>query len=299
MPLISFTDAWQAYRRAEPRLPAKPAPVTPTRVPGIGALIEHFDLVILDSWGVLNLGDHPITGAREAVAALRRSGMPLLALSNDASGDKTRAVANHRRRGYDFAASEVIHGLDLLPETLARLALARPVGLIADPPVPMTAITGALQPLADDEQCYDDVSGVVFLSADRWTSERQEMLRRSLTPRRRPLIVCNPDIASPNGDTQNAEPGFYAHRLAEEIGIQPIFCGKPFPEIYRRALAAFPGIRRERVLCVGDTLHTDILGARAAGLRAMLVENGFVAGRDALSLASESGIWPDFIAPRL
>ena len=59
------------------------------------------------------------------------------------------------------------------------------------------------------------------------------------------------------------------------------------------------GVAPERVLCVGDTLHTDILGARAAGCRAMLVESGFLAGRDPLALAAESGIWPDFIAPGL
>jgi hypothetical protein len=31
----------------------------------------------------------------------------------------------------------------------------------------------------------------------------------------------------------------------------------------------------------------------------MLVEGGFCAGRDALALAAECGIWPDFVAPGL
>ena len=53
------------------------------------------------------------------------------------------------------------------------------------------------------------------------------------------------------------------------------------------------------MLCVGDTLHTDILGGRAAGCRTLLIEDGFMRGADPLALAQESGIWPDFIAPRL
>ena len=97
----------------------------------------------------------------------------------------------------------------------------------------------------------------------------------------------------------NAEPGFYAHRIAGETGIAPIFCGKPGAPIYHAALARAGNIAPERVLCVGDTLHTDILGARAAGCHAMLVEDGFCAGRDALALAAECGIWPDFVAPAL
>jgi ribonucleotide monophosphatase NagD (HAD superfamily) len=52
------------------------------------------------------------------------------------------------------------------------------------------------------------------------------------------------------------------------------------------------------VLCVGDTLHTDILGGRSAGHRTLLVEDGFCAGVDGAALAAECGIWPDFIAAR-
>ncbi len=80
---------------------------------------------------------------------------------------------------------------------------------------------------------------------------------------------------------------------------RPSFCGKPFPAIYALMRARHPEVPLERVLCVGDTLHTDILGGRAAGCRTLLIEDGFCRGQDALALAAESGIWPDFIAPRL
>ena len=299
MPLISFEQAWRAYRAAEARLPSKPPPLSPRRVNGIADLAGTFDLVLLDSWGVLNLGHSPIPSARAAVAHLRRARIPLRVLSNDASGDKDGAVANHRRRGFDFRGDEVVSGLDLLPERLQNLELSGPIGLIADPPAPMAAITGAMCALGDARSAFDEVSAFVFLSADCWNEKRQNLLRESLRRNPRPIIVCNPDIASPNGTSQNAEPGFYAHRLASETGASIIFCGKPFGEIYRLALAADPGVVPARVLCVGDTLHTDILGARAAGFRAMLVEDGFSAGQDALSLARESDIWPDFIAPGL
>lgn len=299
MPFITFEHAWREYRRAERRLPPKPALVRPERVTGIGALRDRFDAVILDAWGVLNLGDVPIQRALTAVGELSGAGVPLLVLSNDAAVDKAGAVAKHRRRGYDFRAEEIIAGLDLLPETLAELALEAPPGLIADPPAPMQALTGAMPALADELAPYERVPAIAFLSADRWSEPRQALLRESLLHQPRPLIVCNPDIASPDAHMLNAEPGYYAHRIADETGIAPILCGKPEGSIYRKALERLRGIRPERVLCVGDTLHTDILGARAAGCRALLVEDGFCAGRDALTLAAECGIWPDFVAPGL
>jgi len=299
VPFITFEHAWREYRRAEPRLPTKPPRVRPERVAGIGTIRDRFDAVLLDAWGVLNLGEVPIPRALAAVKELRQAGVPLLVLSNDASADKTSAVAKHRRRGFDFSAEDVIAGLDLLPETLAQLALEAPPGLIADPPAPMQALTGAMAILGDDPTPYERAPGVVFLSADRWSEQKQALLRESLMRCARPLIVCNPDIASPDRHMLNAEPGYYAHRIADETGISPILCGKPEGGIYRKALERLAGIKPERVLCVGDTLHTDILGARAAGCRAMLVEDGFSAGRDATALAAECGIWPDFVAPGL
>jgi len=246
---------------------------------------------------VLNLGATPIPRALTATAELRGAGMPLLVLSHDAATDKAVAAANHRLRGYDFRATDIIAGLDLLPETLATLALDGPPGLIADPPVPLQALTGAMPVLADDPTTYERVPAVAFLSADHWSEAKQDLLRESLLRQPRPLIVCNPDVASPETHMLNAEPGYYAHRIADETGEAPILCGKPDGSIYRKALAQLGGIRPERVLCVGDTLHTDILGARATGCRAMLVEAGFCGGRDALALAAECGIWPDFVAP--
>jgi HAD superfamily hydrolase (TIGR01450 family) len=299
VPFITFEHAWREYRRAEPRLPPKPPPVRPERVAGIAAIRDRFDAVLLDAWGVLNLGDVPIPRALAAVKELRNAGVPLLVLSNDASTDKASAVAKHRRRGFDFAAEDLIAGIDLLPETLARLALEAPPGLIADPPAPMQALTGAMPILTDDPEPYEHVPAIAFLSADRWSEQKQVLLRESLMRCPRPLIVCNPDIASPDRHMLNAEPGYYAHRIADETGVVPILCGKPEGGIYQRALARHARVRPERVLCVGDTFHTDILGARAAGCRAMLVEDGFCAGRDVLSLAAECGIWPDFVAAGL
>jgi len=297
LPLISFECAWQQYRRAEARLPHKPPPVTTERVGGIFEILDRFNLVILDAWGVLNLGDAPIARAQGVVRELRGRGVPLMVLSNDASGDKAEAVAAHRRRGYDFTADEIVAGLDVLPGTLVRLALPAPLGLIADPPAPMAALTSEMIPLEDKAAAYEKASGVAFLSSSGWTEARQRRLAETLRRRPRPLIVCNPDIASPEGDMLNAEPGHYAHRITEETGVAPILCGKPERAIYERALARFAAVQPERVLCVGDTFHTDILGARAAGCRAMLVEDGFCAGRDAMALAADCGIWPDFIAP--
>jgi glycerol-1-phosphatase len=299
LPLLDFDRAWRAYLDAAPRLPAVPAPVTPLRVAGAAEIAAAFDLVVLDAWGVLNLGDSVISTAPAAVADLRRRGKRLVVLSNDGGSDKAMAVAKHRRRGFDFAADEILAGIELLPDVLAALPPVERLGLIADDPLPLADLTGRMLRLGDRGADYDDVEGFVFLSSDEWSEERQAKLRASIARRRRPLVVGNPDIVSPGPDAIYAEPGFYAHRLAAELEIAPIFLGKPYPAIYRRLAERHKDIAPARVLCVGDTPQTDVLGGRNAGHRTLLVEDGFCRGRDALALCRESGIWPDFIAKRL
>ena len=299
MPVLTFAAAWQAYRRAEPLLPAKPAPVTPRRVADVGELAADFDLVALDAWGVLNLGETAVATAPAAVARLRAAGKRLVVLSNSGSRDAEISAARLRRLGFDFTAAEIITGLDLAPAALAVLALAPPVGFIAGAAAALPALTGGMLALGDDAAAYDRVSGIVFLSSGAWSEARQSLLAASLARRPRPLIVANPDIASPEPEGMAAEPGWYAHRIAAATGAHLVLCGKPFPAIYERMRARHPDVAPERMLCVGDTLHTDILGGRAAGCRALLIEDGFMRGADALALAQESGIWPDFIAPRL
>lgn len=63
-----------------------------------------------------------------------------------------------------------------------------------------------------------------------------------------------------------------AKRLAEMTGVKVLpLSGKPFAWSFRRGLAALGGVAPERVAMVGDQLFTDILGAKRAGLKTVLV----------------------------
>lgn len=299
----TFEDAWRLYRAAEVRLPRPPsvASVPPTRrVSGLGALLSEarYDAVVLDAWGVLNLGDAPIPAAREAFAALRASGLAVRVLSNDAGSDPPESSARHTRRGFDVKPEEIIFGLDLLDPTLAALGVApEDCVLVAPRPAPRAAVTAPMLDLEDPRAL--DAAAIVLLSTVGYTAATDERLRALLRRRMRPLLVCNPDIVSPEPVGIALEPGLFAHRLADTVGAAPIFLGKPFPGVYTALMATLPGVRPERVLCVGDTLHTDVLGGAVAGMDTLLVESGFFRGEDVLARCSDAGIVPTYWAPHL
>lgn len=69
----------------------------------------------------------------------------------------------------------------------------------------------------------------------------------------------------------NGETGRVAS-IAAQAGVPAVaMAGKPFARAFRRGLALLGDMPRERVAMLGDQLFTDVLGAKRAGLTAVLV----------------------------
>jgi glycerol 3-phosphatase-2 len=85
-------------------------------------------------------------------------------------------------------------------------------------------------------------------------------------------------------------------QLQQDLGCEVRYIGKPHPDIFHLALrkANYRGIGK-RVLMVGDTLHTDILGGQSMGFDTALVTGqGASHGLELNSAIAHTGICPDF-----
>jgi len=293
-PTIDFESAWAGYRRWEARLPAKPPAVEPRRVSGVMEVAERYDLFVLDAFGVLNRGDEVLREGLSAVRALRAAGKAVCVLTNDASSDPPALAERHRARGYDFRAEEIVSGLGVLESELEGPARAVQWLLLGTAgPLPRGGRVGRW----DGSQAgLSAAEGFLFLETDDWDERRQARLVASLLERRRPVLVANPDVSAPYPDFLSADPGWFVNRAADAAGLEPRFLGKPFPSVYQALFARFPEVPRSRILAVGDSPHTDVLGARSNGLDVLLVESGFLRGRDALALCREADLLPTYLA---
>ena len=86
-------------------------------------------------------------------------------------------------------------------------------------------------------------------------------------------ICANPDIIAPNQGKNRYCAGYFSQKL-EQFGGSVIYTGKPHKEIYNNVLNKIPNISKNRILMVGDTLGTDILGANRFGIDSALVLTG-------------------------
>jgi HAD superfamily hydrolase (TIGR01459 family) len=87
-----------------------------------------------------------------------------------------------------------------------------------------------------------------------------------------PMICANPDMAVIRGGVRVLCAGALAERY-REMGGDVRSLGKPDPAIYQPVLERL-GLLPERILAVGDALHTDIAGAQGVGIAACWVLSG-------------------------
>jgi len=291
--------AFDAYERARPRLPRAVFPAHSRTADTLSDIADDYDVFLLDAFGVLNVGETAIPGAVARMAELRRAGKRLLVMTNGATHPADTALAKYHRLGFDFSADEVISSRDALTRVLTGRKEA-PWGVMAieSSRIEELGVPGRL--LADDPSLYAKAEGFILLGSGEWTENRQLMLVNALKNNPRPVLVGNPDIIAPRENAFSLEPGYFAHSAADAAGIDPVFFGKPFDNIYDLALELLGGaIPRDRILMVGDSLHTDILGGAAAGIATALVTDfGFFKGVDPYTSIIRSGIVPDLLISR-
>jgi len=289
-------SAFAAYQEIRARLPKPGPPGAAIRAPDLGAVAEPFDLILLDAYGVLNVGERPVRGAVARMAALRAAGKRLCVVTNSAGYPKRLMMERHARLGFDFAPDEVASSREAL---LAHLSGdTRQWGAMLSPEHGVEDIGGlSLRFLGDDPADYAAVDGFLMIGSAGWNARRQALLEAALLQDPRPVLVGNPDLVAPREDGLSLEPGHYAHHLADSTGCVPRFFGKPFPEIFDIALSRLASRPDPaRVLMVGDTLQTDVLGAQALGFKtALVMGHGMLKGMDCATACAVSGIYPDFI----
>jgi ribonucleotide monophosphatase NagD (HAD superfamily) len=87
------------------------------------------------------------------------------------------------------------------------------------------------------------------------------------------MVCANPDLVVVHTGRLMICAGTLAD-LYEKMGGRVAWHGKPHPPVYERCFESLGITDRRRILAVGDSLRTDIAGANAVGIDALLVAGG-------------------------
>jgi glycerol 3-phosphatase-2 len=233
-----------------------------------GPLLDGFDLLLLDLDGVLYVGDQPITGAASALETVRSRGVPVAFVTNNAARTPSTVAEQLRDMGVPAADHEVVTSAmaaaQLLADDLEPGAAVLVVGGVG---VRQALIDVGLRPVRSAED--HPVAVVQGWSAEvGWPMFAEATVAVRAGAR---WVATNLDATLPSPRGPLPGNGSMVAALMTALDRSPEAVGKPEPALFRTARRLVTG---ERPLVVGDRLDTDIAGANAAGIPAMLVLTG-------------------------
>lgn len=299
---LDFTSVVKMYQALRPVLPEAVAGPCLIRDRLID-ILDDVDALILDGFGVINVGLDKIEGIDELLDEAARKGKIVVVLTNGASHPAAVTAQKYAGWGLDLPQGHIVSSRDVLVRTaLTHLARRRFISF-ADTTTPL-GLAGELR-TGSDTQPWAQAEEAVLLGAGNWSEEGQAQLEIFLNQKQAPLYVANPDISAPYSNGFSTEPGYWAVRAMKAAQILPRWCGKPHPDAFRLAVQrvnqlAGGTVARDRIVMVGDTPHTDILGGQAFGLKTALITSyGFLRDQNTARILSDIGITPTWQLARL
>jgi len=251
----------------------------------IDDLLDRYEALLFDAYGVLVHGGGALPGARELLGRLNREGRPYFIVTNDASKLPATAAARYQRFGLPLDASRILTSGMLLTPHFAAAGLRGRRCAVLGPADSARYVVDAGGAIVSPAEAFDvlvigDESGFPFLD---WADAALSSLFASIDAGRPVhLVVPNPDLIYPGGGGFGFAAGTIANMFEGALSLRYpgrpdlrfVRLGKPNTPIFEDAIER---LGTSRVVMVGDQLETDIKGARAAGLDAVWIETGVTA----------------------
>jgi HAD superfamily hydrolase (TIGR01459 family) len=248
-------------------------------IPHFATLAPGYDALLCDVWGVVHNGVEAFPPACDALMRARTQGAKVILITNAPRPSNVVARQLDKlqvpREAYDAIVSsgDVTRAvIEARPgQSLFHLGPERDHSIFAG-----LAVDFAPPERADYVVCSGLDNDEVETPED-YRPRLQAMQARKL------FMVCgNPDVVVERGDKLVYCAGAIADLYAG-MGGEVLYAGKPYRPIYDMALAkaetaAGRKIASSRVLAVGDSVRTDLKGARTIGVDFLFVTSGIHAG---------------------
>jgi HAD superfamily hydrolase (TIGR01459 family) len=266
-------------------------------------LVSKYQAFIIDQWGVLHDGKELYPGSLNTMKKLRDNGKKTVMLSNS-SKRKANSIAGLKKVGLDPSIyfDEIVTSGEMAWQFIESREICK--GGFVTQSGGSTLKVILMGNGADDEEYLTSCGCVVssieeadFILArgtfclqvgieevheypdafDLLKSSTLEAILEACALRKLPMLVSNPDFYRPGSG--QPMPGLiadkYKRKLTKEASTPIIkYFGKPFDDVYESCFASL-GIPDKSTICgIGDSLEHDIIGASAAGMGSIFIENG-------------------------
>jgi HAD superfamily hydrolase (TIGR01459 family) len=244
-------------------------------VPNFSTLAPGYDALLCDVWGVVHNGVVAFPHACDALMRARAAGTAVVFITNAPRPHNVVArqleALHVPRETYDAIVSSGDVTRSLIEQRLGQSVFH--MGPKRDVEI-FTGLDVKFAPLESAD--YVVCSG---LDDDDRDTPEDYRVRLEMMLKRKVFMICgNPDVVVERGDTLVYCAGAVADLYAG-MGGEVVYAGKPYRPIYDMALAkaeAATGrkLPLKRVMAIGDSVRTDLTGARTYGADFLFVTAG-------------------------
>ncbi len=241
-----------------------------------GDLLQRYDVLFCDVWGVLHNGARAFPGACEALVRFRTKRGTVILLTNAPAPKAGIASLLDELKVQRDAWDDIVASGDIALSHIAEKGYAR-VFCIG----PRDRDDATFARLTAKQVGLEEADAILCTGLNDDAAETADDYRPLLDharTRNLPFVCANPDLVVDIAGQHYICAGAIAD-LYERMDGPVFWAGKPHASTYVAARAAAEEVRgapvaREQILVIGDSLRTDLKGAQAAGIDALFIASG-------------------------
>ena len=222
---------------------------------------------VFDLDGCVWTGEVLMPGAAQVLGLIRQQGKGLCFLTNNSRARARTMQAKLERLGVEAKEAEVLTPLEILGEVVAQRWGPSRVLAIGGPELAEVLVEAGHSLVPVD--AYRDATVVVVGNDFDFSYERLTAAARAVDAGAA-FVTPNIDPRLPMEDGQFLPGcGAIVEAVASAAGARPIVIGKPEPPLFELALQRM-GLTVDEAAMVGDSIDSDVRGARRVGMTAVL-----------------------------
>lgn len=246
--------------------------------------ISHsYDALFVDLWGCVHNGVRAFDDANAALVAYRKSGGKVVLVTNSPRPREGVKLQLQQFGVDDDAWDTIATSGDSARSAMFQGVVGQKVYFIGtDGELPFFEPLKILEnPMIIERVGIDEAEGIVCTGLAPDQSPEEYKAQLMLAKQRGLKLLCaNPDIVVDRGHKREWCAGAVA-QMYEEMGGTSLYFGKPHPPIYDlarlRLNALGTTISDDRILAIGDGIHTDIQGAVGEDIDSLFITGGLAA----------------------
>ena len=259
---------------------------------GLKSIINDFDLLFIDIWGVLHNGINLFNDSVYALDQIEKLNKEYVLLTNAPRPNST-VIKYLKKMGLDQSKCDKVFtsgqaALKYLNSDFKKLKFYH-IG----PPRDFDLFKLFEEYKVDNiEDCDFLLCTGLFEDFEKDLKFYENLFKNKVDKK---LICTNPDLVVDRGEIREFCAGSVA-KVFERLGGKVEYFGKPYPLVYNQAAI----IDNKKVLCIGDNLNTDIKGANIQNFKSLFILNGIHNNENNLNkLLSDYKVHADYVQSSL